>query len=114
MGGISNMNKIRGPSKYNAKRVAKHNSKRATKVVPAVTTKRVVTKKKQKQLEKALKNQKKLLAAKGIIEYEEDMKDVALPDPGRQRVITACIPPDEVLAAAAAGPGTILGAPQQL
>jgi len=52
------------------------------------------------------------LASKGLIEYEEEMKDVVLPSPGRQRVMTACIPSDEVLAAAAAGPGTTLGGPQ--
>lgn len=56
--------------------------------------------------------EKKLLASKGLIDYEEDMKDVALPSPGRQRVMTACIPSDEILAAAAAGPGTTLGGPQ--
>jgi hypothetical protein len=69
-----------------------------------------------------------LLAKKGIIEYEEEMKgkiwysdglvdknltlaaiDVVLPNPGRQRVMVACVPSDEILAAAAAGPGTTLG-----
>lgn len=38
--------------------------------------------------------------------------DVVLPNPGRQRVMVACVPSDEILAAAAAGPGTTLGAPQ--
>ncbi|KAI8380608.1 hypothetical protein EDC96DRAFT_561196 [Choanephora cucurbitarum] len=112
MGGISNINNIRGPSKYNARRVAKSIKKNNVRIVPSVTTKRVVTKKKQKQLERAIKNEKKALAAKGLIDYEEEMKDVALPNPLRQRVITACIPPEEVLAAAAAGPGTVLGGPQ--
>jgi hypothetical protein len=38
--------------------------------------------------------------------------DVVLPSPGRQRVMVACIPSDEILAAAAAGPGTTLGGAQ--
>lgn len=44
-----------------------------------------------------------------LIEFDID---VAIPSPGRQRVMTACVPSDEILAAAAAGPGTTLGAPQ--
>ncbi|KAI8075835.1 uncharacterized protein B0P05DRAFT_546593 [Gilbertella persicaria] len=112
MGGISNINNIRGPSKVHARRAAKNIKKNNRRVVPSVTTKRVVTKKKQKQLERAIKNEKKMLASKGLIELEEEMKDVALPNPLRQRVMNACMPSDEVLAAAAAGPGTILGGPQ--
>ncbi|KAI8642581.1 hypothetical protein BD408DRAFT_343939, partial [Parasitella parasitica] len=93
-------------------RIAKSAAKAKRPTIPSVTTKRVITKKKQKQFEKALRNEKKLLVAKGLIDYEEDMKDVILPSPGRQRVVSACIPSDEILAAAAAGPGTTLGGPQ--
>ncbi|KAL7321750.1 hypothetical protein PS15m_001487 [Mucor circinelloides] len=112
MGGVHNINKIKGHSKDRKARIAKSAAKAKRPTKPSVTTKRVITKKKQKQLEKALRNEKKLLASKGLIEYEEEMKDVVLPSPGRQRVMTACIPSDEVLAAAAAGPGTTLGGPQ--
>lgn len=70
------------------------------------------------------------MASKGLIEYEEEMTgkidlqrerwagklnksiDVVLPSPGRQRVMNTCVPSDELLAAAAAGPGTTLGGPQ--
>lgn len=40
------------------------------------------------------------------------MIDVVAADPGRQRVMAACVPSDEILAAAASGPGTTLGGPQ--
>ncbi|KAI8881541.1 hypothetical protein K501DRAFT_222747 [Backusella circina FSU 941] len=112
MGGVSNINKVKGPSTERRHRMRKSIRKASRPTLPTVTSAKVMTKKKQKQLEKAIRNEKKLLAKKGIIEYEEDMKDVVLPDPGRQRVMTACVPSDDILAAAAAGPGTTLGAPQ--
>ncbi|KAI9475912.1 MAG: hypothetical protein EXX96DRAFT_575113 [Benjaminiella poitrasii] len=111
MGGVSNINKVKGPSKERSRRIAK-SIKRGNKQSSLITTNRVITKKKQKKIEKALKHEKKYLAAKGLIDYEEEMKDVVLPEPGKQRVITACIPSDEILAAAASGSGTILGGPQ--
>ncbi|KAL4210392.1 hypothetical protein CU097_000311 [Rhizopus azygosporus] len=112
MGGICNINKPKGQSKEKLRRMAKSMKKSTNRIQPTVTTTRVMTKKKQKQLEKAIRHEKKLLAKKGLIDYEEDMKDVAIVDPGRQRVITACIPSDEILQAAASGPGTTLGQPQ--
>lgn len=106
------MNKKKGISQNRYRRIAKSIKKSNNPTKPSVTTKRVVTKKKQKQMEKALRHEKKLLASKGLIDYEEEMTDVAIPNPGRQRVMAACVPSDEVLAAAAAGPGTTLGGPQ--
>ncbi|KAI7905837.1 uncharacterized protein BX663DRAFT_242617 [Cokeromyces recurvatus] len=109
MGGVCNINKVKGPSKERSRRIAK-SIKKGNRQPAVITTNRVITKKKQKKIEKALKY--KYLASKGLIDYEEEMKDVVLPDPGKQRVITACIPSDEILAAAASGPGTTLGGPQ--
>ncbi|KAI9366212.1 hypothetical protein BD770DRAFT_375647 [Pilaira anomala] len=112
MGGVHNINKIKGHSKEGFKRISKSIKKANNPTRPSITTKRVVTKKKQKAIEKAIRNEKKLLASKGLIEYEEEMKDVVLPSPGRQRVMNTCVPSEELLAAAAAGPGTTLGGPQ--
>ncbi|KAG1436913.1 hypothetical protein G6F56_013350 [Rhizopus delemar] len=109
MGGVCNINKAKGNSTEKMRRMSRSIKKSKSGIQPSITTTRVVTKKKQKQLEKAIRHEKKLLAQKGLIDYEEEMKDVAIVDPGRQRVVTACIPSDEILQAAASGSGTTLG-----
>ncbi|EIE89046.1 hypothetical protein G6F46_012718 [Rhizopus delemar] len=114
MGGVSNINKAKGHSREKMRRMARSAKESNRRIQPSVTTTRVMTKMKQKQLEKAIRYEKKILTQKGLINYEEDMKDVAVVDPGRQRVIAACISSDDVLQAAASGPETTLGGPQQL
>lgn len=64
----------KGQSKEKLRRMAKSMKKSTNRIQPTVTTTRVMTKKKQKQLEKAVRHEKKLLAKKGLIDYEEDMK----------------------------------------
>jgi hypothetical protein len=80
MGGVHNINKsntlintlkmiisnifinvflVKGHSKDRKARIAKSAAKAKRPTKPSVTTKRVVTKKKQKQLEKALRNVRK-------------------------------------------------------
>ncbi|CDS11704.1 hypothetical protein LRAMOSA03967 [Lichtheimia ramosa] len=73
---------------------------------------RVITKKKQKQHDRAIKNTQKWLASKGLVAApEEEMSDLVVSsNPKLQRVVVEV--PDHVLAAAAAGPGTTLGQPQ--
>jgi len=71
---------------------------------------KVVSKKKQQQLAKALKHEQKALAAQGKIVIEEEMAD-AIEEDTQQRTAEIEIP-QEVLAAAASGPGTTLGGPQ--
>ncbi|CAO3629555.1 unnamed protein product [Cunninghamella blakesleeana] len=103
--GKSNLNKVKGISNEKRNRVLK--AKRAkTRGSPDVVSVKVVSRKKQKQLEKAICNEKKLLASKGIIEMEEEMKDVVQVAPERRRVVVEI--PEEILAAAASGPGTTL------
>ncbi|KAI8973015.1 hypothetical protein BDB01DRAFT_839059 [Pilobolus umbonatus] len=108
MGGLHNHNKVKGVSKDRYKRIVKSQTKR----VATISMKRELTNKKRKLIEKAVRNRNKLLAKKGLIDYEEEMKDVAVINPGLQRVSHFCIPSDDVLAAAASGSGTTLGAPR--
>ncbi|KAG2217037.1 hypothetical protein INT45_003993 [Circinella minor] len=72
---------------------------------------RVISKKKQKQLEKAVKLEKRLLHQKGYLEApEEDMQDAnALVPSQKQKVIVEISA--EALKAAASGRGTTLGQP---
>ncbi|CAO3687494.1 unnamed protein product [Umbelopsis ramanniana] len=71
---------------------------------------KVTSKKKQQQLAKALKNEQKGLAAQGKIVIEEEMAD-AVEENTQQRTGEFEVP-EEVLVAAASGPGTTLGGPQ--
>ncbi|KAI9309381.1 hypothetical protein BJ944DRAFT_258637 [Cunninghamella echinulata] len=103
--GKSNLNKAKGISNEKRSRLLK--AKRArTKGSPTVLSVKVLSKKKQKHLEKAIRNEKKLLASKGYIEMEEEMKDAVALAPERRRVVVEI--PEEILAASASGPGTTL------
>ncbi|KAI8379680.1 uncharacterized protein BYT42DRAFT_604989 [Radiomyces spectabilis] len=111
MGGVNNINKVKGACIEKKRRMDKRRSKaRHGAIAPAVLTVKTMSKKKQKQYEKALRNERRLLASKGIIQLEEEMTDV-VDEPAKKRFVTVEIAP-EMLAAAAAGPGTVLGAPQ--
>ncbi|KAI9032731.1 hypothetical protein CLU79DRAFT_727655 [Phycomyces nitens] len=112
MGGKNNINKIRGPTNEKTKRIARGIAKSKSKFAPAITCVNVRSKKKQRQFEKAVSNEKKLLAKMGLIEYvpEEEMSDVVKVSPEMQRISVEVAP--ELLAAAAAGQGTTLGGPQ--
>ncbi|CAO3587919.1 unnamed protein product [Absidia cylindrospora] len=69
----SNMNKIKGPSLEKRKRIQK--ARRATsKPAPSVTASKNLSKKKQKKVEKALRNEKNYLVSRGLIDHEEEMK----------------------------------------
>ncbi|KAI8143095.1 hypothetical protein BJV82DRAFT_669224 [Fennellomyces sp. T-0311] len=77
----------------------------------AVFQGRVQSKKKQKQVERAAKLEKRLLHQKGFLDApEEHMEDAALVTFQKQKVVVDI--PEEVLLAAASGPGTTLGQPR--
>ncbi|KAF7726142.1 vesicle coat component [Apophysomyces ossiformis] len=101
MGGLGNINKIKGPTKEKLGRIIK-SKKRAGQPAAQVLTVKVMSKKKQKQLEKAIRHEKRNLASRGIIEMEEEMKDVETASLEKQRVIVEIAP--ELLEASAAGP----------
>ncbi|KAG0167198.1 hypothetical protein DFQ30_006288 [Apophysomyces sp. BC1015] len=109
MGGLGNINKVKGASKERLGRIIK-SQRRGGKAPAQVLTVKVMTKKKQKQLEKAIRNEKRLLVSRGIIEMEEEMKDVVDTPVEKQRVVVEISP--ELLEVSAAGPGTTLGAPR--
>ncbi|ORX46040.1 hypothetical protein DM01DRAFT_1386318 [Hesseltinella vesiculosa] len=132
-GGVSSINKIKGPSLMAMRRQSHRIRKAKYTVEPTVLHgKQGYGKKKQKQMERAIRNEQRFLVNAGLIEQaEEEMKgetlrwtgdrlgtnrysflyvtDVEQINPKKQRV--QVIVPDEVLAAAAAGPGTTLGNP---
>ncbi|KAG2189260.1 hypothetical protein INT44_004402, partial [Umbelopsis vinacea] len=93
------------------KRIRKnaYKARRGVKV-PTVEMRKLVSKKKQQQFAKALKNEQKGLAAQGKIVIEEEMAD-AIDEETQQRTGDFQVP-EEVLVAAASGPGTTLGGPQ--
>ncbi|ORZ02248.1 hypothetical protein BCR43DRAFT_481245 [Syncephalastrum racemosum] len=74
---------------------------------------RLMSKKKQKQYERALKNEQKHLLKRGLIDApEEEMTDADGQVMLAQKVNRVTIDiPAEILAAAANGPGTTLGQP---
>ncbi|SAM03550.1 hypothetical protein [Absidia glauca] len=102
----SNMNKIKGPCLEKQRRQQKAR-RAASKPAPAVTASKNLSRKKLKKVEKALRNETNYLVSRGLIEKEEEMKDIVeVPREKRRVVITI---PEEILAASAAGPGTTLG-----
>ncbi|KAG0177205.1 hypothetical protein DFQ28_006366 [Apophysomyces sp. BC1034] len=101
MGGLGNINKVKGASKERLGRIIK-SQRRGGKAPAQVLTVKVMTKKKQKQLEKAIRNEKRLLVSRGIIEMEEEMKDVVDTPVEKQRVVVEISP--ELLEVSAAGP----------
>ncbi|KAI8340255.1 hypothetical protein BC941DRAFT_450733 [Chlamydoabsidia padenii] len=102
----SNMNKVKGASLEKRRRQQKA-KRAASKPAPAVTASKNLSRKKQKKIEKALRNEKNYLAGRGLIEVEEEMKDVVEVPREKRRVVVTI--PEEILAASAAGPGTTLG-----
>ncbi|CAO3586804.1 unnamed protein product [Absidia cylindrospora] len=102
----SNMNKVKGPSLERRRRIQK--AKRATsKPASAVTASKNLSRKKQKKVEKALRNEKNYLVSRGLIDQEEEMRDIVEVPREKQRVVVTI--PEDILAASLAGPGTTLG-----
>ncbi|KAI8066763.1 hypothetical protein BC940DRAFT_347501 [Gongronella butleri] len=109
-GGRSSINKSKGTSlNSQRRRISKVKKSKASFEKTVLHGKQGLSAKKQKQMDRAIRNEQRFMASLGMGDGpEEEMTDVVQADPKKARV--QVIVPEEVLAAAAAGPGTTLGA----
>ncbi|KAI8100126.1 uncharacterized protein BX664DRAFT_322938 [Halteromyces radiatus] len=103
----SNMNKIKGPSIEKRRRLQKAKAKSLHPKPAVITASKNLSRKKLKKVEKALRNEKRWMASKGLIVNEEEMTDVVEVPPEKRRVMVTI--PEEILLASASGSGTTLG-----